>query len=117
VKRPLPPELVELGDALERDVRKRVVDRPVRRQLTLGILATFVITVPMAISVTSAELSRPVSELETAPPAAITEAASLLSPRPSDEFLPRSLRRTSSLGPDDPSLYLVEPTPLRPALR
>jgi hypothetical protein len=116
MKRPLPPELVALGDELERDVRHRVT-RPVRRQLALGVMAMFVITVPMAISVTSAELSRPVSELETAQPASSTTSSLFLKGRrPIDDVLPRSMRRGVA-GEPTVSEFLVEPSPLRPALR
>ena len=115
MRRPLPPDLVHLGDELERDVRRRVVDRPVRRQLALGLLSTLVITVPLAISVTGAELNRPVAQLERAPPPAASTAPTLLSRRLADDVLPRSLRR---VGPGDgTSDFLIEPSPLRPALR
>jgi hypothetical protein len=115
MRRPLPPELVALGDELERDVRHRVT-RPVRRQLALGVMAMFVITVPMAVSVTSAELARPVSALETAPAPTSDAALVLQGRRPIDDVLPRSLRR-SDAGAPTVSEFLVEPSPLRPALR
>ncbi len=116
MKRPLPPELVRIGDELERDVREQVVDRPVRRQLALGLLAMFVITVPTAVSVTGAELNRPVAQFTRQDVAVTSDAAlTLQGRRPADDVLPRSLRRPAST--DSTRDYLVEPSPLRPALR
>ncbi len=117
MKRPLPPELVRLGDELETAARRSVVDRPVRRQLALNALATLVITVPLGVAATGAELARPVSSQGSAPAAEVRSAPDNPGPRPrpSNDRLPRDLRRLELIPQTDDLLVL--PSHLRPALR
>lgn len=110
MRRPLPPELVRLGDELETAARRSVVDRPVRRQLALNVLATLVVAVPLGVAVTGAELARPVASHDVAPAVDVRAGA----PARSVDVLPRDLRRLRFDAADD---LLVLPSPLRPALR
>jgi|tagenome__1003787_1003787.scaffolds.fasta_scaffold20816347_2 hypothetical protein len=122
MKRPLPPELVELGNQLEAAAARALARRRVRRQQILNAVASLVVAVPLVISIATNQISSgeapvaapsptPTSTADAAPVGAVAV------PRPSlvrDDMLPRDLTRMHE-APN--SELLILPTSLRPALR
>jgi hypothetical protein len=107
VRRPLPPELLALGDHLELATRHQLSRRRTRRQLVLNALASLAIALPLVATTVSA-LRSPV----------VTETS--VSARPSPSFghrdfdsPPRLLRRVHRPSDD----VLSDDTTLRRALR
>ena len=107
MRRPLPPELLTLGDHLETATRRQLSRRRVRRQLVLNALASIAVAVPtVAATVQSARAPDPVAEAPAAPAKPSFGHKGFDSP-------PRLLRRVGH--PYDDVLY--EDTTLRRALR
>jgi len=124
VRRPLPPELIALGDQLETAAGRAVGRRRSKRQLVLNAAASLVVGVPLAISVVSGGLpGAPVSSAPApdAQPAAALDARAIADLSAAgggervtfDDFPPRQLR----VKPAPSSELLVLPVSLRPALR
>ena len=111
MRRPLPPDLLELGDRIERAAMHTLARRSVRRQQVFNAVASFLIAVPLVFSLGTARFTttdRPQERL--APPAAQQDAPTSIP----DDVLPRDMRR-QPLAPN--SEILVLPSSLRPALR
>jgi hypothetical protein len=109
VRRPLPPELIALGDHLETAARRAVGARRTRRQMVLNAITSMVIAIPLVATAVDAATT-PAATPVVAP------AASNASPslgRKADDIPPRLLARGSNPNED----VLVEPTTLRRALR
>jgi len=87
MKRPLPPELIVLGDQLEVAAARAVGQRPTRRQLVLNGLPSLAIAVPLAVALGS---SVPPPSRAVAPVVG-PGAPSLV--RTAEDIPPRSLRR------------------------
>lgn len=106
MRRPLPPELLLLGDQLESATRRQLSRRHARRQMTLNALASLAVAVPLIASSVQAART-PIA------------SASLVAPnRPSfghkgDDSPPRLLRRVGRVNDD----VLYDDTTLRRALR
>lgn len=124
MRRPLPPELIALGDQLESAAGRSVGRRRSTRQLVLNAAASLVIAVPLAISAASAGLTGgPAAPVGTPVPHPVTPADARAiadlgnaggSERATfDDFPPRQLRMKPAPG----SELLVLPVSLRPALR
>ena len=116
MRRPLPPELVELGDQLEAAAVRVLARRRTRRQLVLNAAASLVVAVPVTVALTSTQLSTTTVPVTTATPApAASQVVSHVSaPAAARDVLPRDLRHLR-LSPQSELLLL--PSSLRPALR
>jgi hypothetical protein len=123
MRRPLPPDLVALGDALEAAVERALARRRVRRQLAMNAIASVMVALPLAIGVSTAHLSRQVVTPSPTPAAA----------RQATTDAPRSTRvgagRAGAVNPRLPGVNLPReqvrlrpelsklPSKIRPALR
>jgi hypothetical protein len=110
MRRPLPPDLAELGDRLERAAAAALARRRVRRQQVFNAVASLLIAVPLVLSLGTARLN-------PSPPPSAPVAAPAGGGAPTtihDDVLPRDLHR-QRLAPN--SELLVLPSSLRPALR
>jgi hypothetical protein len=106
VRRPLPPELVVLGDQLEAAARRSVSIRHTRRQAILNAVASLLIALPLLPAVLGI----------IAPPVATDTVVERNRPgygAARDDFPPRILRGAPSPSGD----MLAEPSTLRRALR
>jgi hypothetical protein len=112
VRRPLPPDLLDLGDRLERAAAAALARRRVRRQQVLNAVASVLVAVPLALSLGTTTFSTE----PPAPPAQVQAPASGAAARPAapEDVLPRGLRNQQ---PAPNSELLVLPSSLRPALR
>ena len=108
MRRPLPPELVELGDHLETAARRAVGQRRTRRQLVLNGMTSIAVAVPLVASLTAA-LTTPVVTPTIAPEA---NRASFV--RGGDDLPPRNFRRFRARPNGD---LLAAPADQRRALR
>jgi hypothetical protein len=111
MRRPLPPELVALGDQLETAASRALGRRRARRQLALNAMASMAIAMPIVVSLAGTALNAPTVPPSTAPsdlPAQIEVV------RAADDFPPRLLRRLE-VSTNGDVLYL--PIDLRRALR
>ena len=130
MRRPLPPELVELGDQLEAAAERTLARRRQRRQLALNAAASLIVAVPITLTVATTQFTTTTVPVTPAAPTPSPEHArarrvpsglsnrDLISsdedgPR-TDAYLPRDLRRLQ-LKPSS-ELLLASPS-LRPALR
>jgi hypothetical protein len=107
MRRPLPPELVELGDHLELAARRSIGRRPTRRQQFFNAATGLLVALPLI----------PAVVVPPAPPAtpapAVQQSERGFAGAKADDFPPRALR-----GPDNPGeAALAEPSTLRRALR
>lgn len=112
MRRPLPPELVALGDQLETAAKRAIGRRRARRQLVLNALASVAVALPVVVSVASHTVNAPLSS-PVATPADLPAQVDVVY-RAADDFPPRLLRRLDKSSNDD-VLYL--PIDLRRALR
>ena len=115
MRRPLPPELIALGDALEAAAMRALARRRQRRQMVLNAAASIAVALPLAISVATASFDREVVTPTPTPSAGAK--ATIDHPRP------------TSAGPRFPGVNLPReqvrlrpelvnlPSTLRPALR
>ena len=110
MRRPLPPELLELGDRLERAAAHALARKRVRRQQVFNAVASLLIAVPLVFSLGTARFVPEQPVEPAAPPAAQQDAPTSIP----DDVLPRDMRR-QRLAPN--SEILVLPSSLRPALR
>ncbi len=106
MRRPLPPELLTLGDHLESATRRQLGQRRARRQMVLNALASAVVAVPL-VATTVATTRAPV-----AAPAAVVSSPPSFGHKGFDSP-PRLLRGYER--PNDDVLY--DDTTLRRALR
>jgi hypothetical protein len=110
MRRPLPPELVVLGDQLETAASRALGRRRARRQLVLNALASVAVAIPLVVSLTDHAINTP-----AAPPAVLPDIpADVQDVRGADDVPPRLLRRLELSSSGD-LLYL--PIDLRRALR
>jgi hypothetical protein len=63
VRRPLPPELMVLGDQLEFAARRAVGHRRTRRHMVLNAITSIAIAVPLVAGVLGSVASAPVPEI------------------------------------------------------
>jgi hypothetical protein len=105
VRRPLPPELIVLGDQLEFAARRAVGHRRTRRQMVLNAVASIAVAVPLVAGALGSMGAAPVPEV-IAPNAPSYGAKA-------DDTPPRLLTRVGH--PSDDVLY--EAGTLRRALR
>lgn len=115
MRRPLPPELLELGDRLERAASRALTRRRVRRQLVLNAAASLAIALPVSVGLAGSTLvERGADPVPSPDPLveALTAKGEFTS-IPND-FLPRDWRRKRQ-SPN--AELLVLPSSLRPALR
>jgi hypothetical protein len=108
VRRPLPPELIVLGDHLETAARRAVGVRRTRRQMVLNAVTSIIVAIPLVATAVNA-VETPV----TAPVVTLSAPASPSLGRKGDDIPPRLLARSNNPNED----VLVEPTTLRRALR
>jgi hypothetical protein len=110
MRRPLPPELVALGDQLETAAGRALGRRRARRQLVLNAMASVAVAMPLVVSFATHAVNAPVTPPAVAPdlPAQVEVV------RAADDFPPRLLRRLEQSSNGD-VLYL--PIDLRRALR
>jgi hypothetical protein len=106
VRRPLPPELIVLGDHLELATRRQLNRRHVRRQMVLNALASAAIALPV-LATTLQSSHAPVA------PATVVAPNRPAFGHKGDDSPPRLLRRVGH--PMDDVLY--DDTTLRRALR
>lgn len=108
--RPLPPELVALGDQLETAVGRALGRRRSRRQLVLNAVASAAVAIPLVVSLAGRPATVP-----DAPTQALPDRSAQAAAAPGRDALPpRVLARLRSSAPTDPDL----PNPdLRRALR
>ncbi len=111
MRRPLPPDLLDLGDRLERAAAAALARRRVRRQQVLNAVASVLVAVPIALSVATSTF---VPEPAQAPPAQVQTSGAAAQSSDPDDVLPRGLRNQR---PAPNSELLVLPSSLRPALR
>ena len=108
MRRPLPPELIVLGDRLETAAARAVSRRRTRRQMVLNSMTSMVVAVPLVatlmVSVTAPGVAPAVPETRTEPSFA----------RGHGDFPPRNFRRVRE-RPNE--AMLVSPTDQRPAMR
>lgn len=110
MRRPLPPELVELGDHLELAARQSIGRRPTRRQQFFNAVTSLLVALPLVPAVLGG-MQPPTSSAAPAPVAQQSERG--FAGARADDFPPRALR-----GPDSPGeAALAEPSTLRRALR
>ncbi len=95
MKRPLPPELIVLGDQLESAARRAVGQRRTRRQMVLNAITSIAIAVPLVASVIGSTPAAPVPEVVA--PASPSFGAK------ADDVPPRLLNRVGR--PSDDVLY------------
>ncbi len=106
MRRPLPPELVQLGDRLESAAARALGRRRTRRALVLNAMASLVIAVPLVGS-----LLGTVAAPAVTPPAAFAPSAPA-PVRTSDDSPPRVVRHIhkpvdGGLLPSPPGLHRV----------
>jgi hypothetical protein len=106
LRRPLPPELVLLGDHLELGARRALGNRRTRRQLLLNALTSVALAVPLVASAVNT-IHRPAAPPSVPPP--YQQAYG----RNGDDMPPRVLSREATPSGD----ALVETSTLRRALR
>ena len=106
MRRPLPPELVVLGDQLEAAVRRHAGRRRTRRQMVLNSMTAAIVALPLVPAMLGT-LAEPVAE----PPPPPAETRGLGGAE--DDFTPRVLRRPVNPAGEE----LAEPSTLRRALR
>ena len=111
MRHPLPPDLLELGDRLERAAAAALARRRVRRQQVLNAVASVLVAVPLALSVGTTSFT---AEPPPAPPARAAASGAAAPSSTPEDVLPRGLR---NLQPAPNSELLVLPSSLRPALR
>jgi hypothetical protein len=119
VRRPLPPELITLGDQLEAAAARALARRRTRRQQVLNALASLVVVVPVAASLITTQMSTTDGGIPTPTPTPtaqpIARVVNNSGLRPArDDFPPRDLRRMRE-APN--SALLLSSPALRPALR
>jgi hypothetical protein len=112
VRRPLPPELVALGDQLETAAGRAIGRRRARRQLVLNAMASLAVAIPVVVSLASHAVNTPVAP-PVATPADLPAQVEVVY-RAADDVPPRLLRRLDQSSNGD-VLYL--PIDLRRALR
>ncbi len=83
MRRPLPPELIELGDELESAAARALGRRRTRRALALNAMASLAIAVPLGGTLVGTVVGPPAMRPETFAPRALARASS------SDDFPPR----------------------------
>jgi hypothetical protein len=106
MRRPLPPELVVLGDHLESAVRRSAGRRRTRRQMILNSATALLVALPLVPAVMGT-MAAPAVE----PPVVPAETRGYGGAE--DDFPPRVLR-----GPGNPAGgALAEPSTLRRAMR
>ncbi len=106
MRRPLPPELIELGDHLEGAVRRKLGERATRRQMFLNAGTAVLVALPLIPAVLGSTAAPILS-----PPVVIVETRAYRGA--GDDFPPRSLS-----GPEGPAASeLAEPTTMRRAMR
>ena len=105
MKRPMPPELVILGDHLESAARRSVGRRLARRQSVLNAVASLLIALPLLPAVLGT-IAPPVAPIAFPPNKTAYAGAK-------DDFPPRVLRGAQRPADD----VLAEPTTLRRAVR
>ncbi len=105
MRRPLPPELLLLGDQLETAVRRSAGRRRTRRQMVLNAVTSVLVVIPLLPAVLGTVVPPPApAEL---PPNKTSYGAN------KDDFPPRALRGNPGPYGD----LLVETSTLRRALR
>lgn len=110
MRRPLPPELIELGDHLELAARRSIGRRPTRRQQFFNAATGLLVALPLVPAVLGAAVP-PTPDPAPAPVVQKTDRG--FAAAKADDFPPRVLR-----GPDNPDeAALAEPSTLRRALR
>ena len=118
MRRPLPPELVSLGDQLEAAASRALQRRRTRRQQVLNAAASLVVVLPIAASLVVTQVSSDgATPTPTPTPTAqpVTKVINNSGLRPArDDFPPREIRRMRE-APNS-ALLLSQPS-LRPALR
>ena len=105
MRRPLPPELLLLGDQLEAAARRAVGRRRVRRQMVLNAVTSVLVVLPLLPAVLGT-IATPVAPAEPPPNKTSYTATSA-------DFPPRALRG----NPGPYAALLVETSTLRRALR
>jgi hypothetical protein len=120
MRRPLPPELIALGDQLEAAAQRALGRRRARRQIVLNAAASLIVAVPLTLSVAASSLSgsaapqaRPVPTPQAIAGFAADENRS--GRATTDDFPPREIARLRS-APNSDLLLLPTNVP-RPALR
>jgi len=106
MRRPLPPELIVLGDQLEGAVRRSVGHRRTRRQLTLNAFTSVLVALPLVPAVLGT-MATPVVAPTVTPTSKPSYGGA------ANDYPPRGLRGAGIRAGD----ALAEPTTLRRALR
>jgi hypothetical protein len=125
VNRPLPPELLHLGDQLEAAASRALNRRRARRQQALNAVASLVVAVPLVISIATNQISTGAAPLAPPTPTPTTTAApgstgateradGATARSVRDDMLPRDLTRMREAPNSE--LLILSPS-LRPALR
>ena len=121
MRRPMPPELIALGDQLEAAAARTVHRRRARRQLWMNGAASVLVALPLAIAI-GRDYSRPVVQTTATPDVPVVVSAERDWPlRGARDDRARMLQRISGEnlrhrgGP--PPVLLELPSILRPALR
>jgi hypothetical protein len=116
MRRPMPPDLIALGDQLEAAAARALGRRRARRQSLLNSVASFLIAVPFALAIISADLPRstPLETFSDATPASVLPARTGY--RSDASHIPSDARIAYLRNGRTPEL-LILPTTLRPALR
>ncbi len=112
MRRPLPPDLLDLGERLERAAAAALARRRMRRQQALNAVASVLVAVPLALSLGTSTF--PTSKPPQAPPAPVQASGAGVRSSAPEDVLPRGMSRQR---PAPGSELLVLPSSLRPALR
>jgi hypothetical protein len=115
VRRPLPPELIALGDQLEAAAQRACGRRRARRQMVLNAAASLIVAVPLTLSVAGSSLGGSAAPITTPTPTpqAIAQIGGRVT---TDDFPPREIARMRAAAPNSEMLLLPTTVP-RPALR
>ena len=108
MRRPLPPELIVLGDHLETAAAREVGRRRTRRQMILNSMTSLVVAVPLVATLMVSVTGPVAAPAVTAAPEAPSFA------RSDSDYPPRNFRTARSHPNDE---LLVLPTNQRRALR
>lgn len=107
MRRPLPPELLVLGDHLESATRRQLGRRHAKRQMVLNAIASLAVAIPLVAAAVQS------SEAPVPPPAAPAAPAAPSFGHKGYDSPPRLLRRSTRTTDD----VLYNDSTLRRALR
>jgi len=116
----MPPDLLALGDQLERAAAAFIARRAMRRQSVLNVVASIVVAAPLALAIATTDL-RPTTPATSADAAAAAPARARAVPRRAvtETELFRITRHApaAASGRASRPVLLELPSTLRPALR